>query len=68
MEKHNIEYLEARHGQEMAAATAASNNAARVAHFELAYRYSLAIAHASGASDVPGESVDAENPRTLIAA
>jgi hypothetical protein len=42
----DITYLMWRHEQETAAATAASNRAARIAHSELAYRYSLAMCEA----------------------
>jgi hypothetical protein len=57
MEQQHIGYLLGRHEQEMAAGAAASNKAARVAHYELAYRYSVAIAQTTGASYASGESV-----------
>jgi hypothetical protein len=57
MRHEHIGYLLARHEQEMAAAAAASNKAAQVAHYELAYRYSVAIAHTSGASYALSNSV-----------
>jgi hypothetical protein len=59
MKDDHIGYLIARHEQEMAAAAAASNKAAQVAHYELAYRYSVAIAHTSDASYASGKSVSA---------
>jgi hypothetical protein len=43
MTQENVEYLLARHEQATAAATATSNQAARVAHLELAYRYSVML-------------------------
>jgi hypothetical protein len=45
MEQEHVGYLIGRHQQEMEAGAAASSKAARVAHYELAYRYSVAIAH-----------------------
>jgi hypothetical protein len=45
MGQEHVRYLLGRHKQEMAAGAAASCKAARLAHFELAYRYSIAIAH-----------------------
>jgi hypothetical protein len=57
MDHEDIGYLLGRHEQEMSAAAAASNKAARVAHYELAYRYSVAIAQTSGTSYAFGESV-----------
>jgi outer membrane lipopolysaccharide assembly protein LptE/RlpB len=57
MNQEDIGYLLGRHEQEMSAATAASNKAARVADYELAYRYSVAIAQTSGASYAISESV-----------
>jgi hypothetical protein len=46
MTHEHITYLLGRHEQEIAAASAALNQAARVAHSELAYRYSVAVAQA----------------------
>jgi hypothetical protein len=65
MGKDHFEYLLGRHEQEMAAAAAASNKAARVAHYELAYRYSIAIAHTSGASYASSEAVSSVLPAEL---
>jgi hypothetical protein len=65
MEHEYILYLKARHQEEIAAAAAASNKAARVAHCELAYRYSLAIARTSGASYVSGQSMNSDRARHL---
>jgi hypothetical protein len=43
MSQEKMDYLLARHEQATAAATAAPTKAARVAHFELAYRYSVML-------------------------
>jgi hypothetical protein len=65
MAQEHVGYLMARHEQEMAAAAAASNKAARVAHYELAYRYSLAIAQTGGPNYPTGESVSQVLPAEL---
>jgi hypothetical protein len=66
MEQEHVAYLAARYEQEMAAAAAAANKVARVAHYELAYRYSLAMAHTSGPTNVSGGSAVSVLPAETV--
>ncbi len=52
MKLEEVGYLLRRHEQETAAASHASNRAVRVAHLELAFRYSLAAANACPISTI----------------
>jgi hypothetical protein len=65
MGQDHFEYLLGRHEQEMAAAAASSNKAARLAHFELAYRYSIAIAHTSVANYESSKAVSSVSSAEL---